>query len=87
MAKKIKKNKLVNKLVHLIELADLAEFEDSDVGLGDYHRGSAHGLRAALALVSSKAVPAYAIIKRNSYEFEPYEESGAAPEFALEYCE
>lgn len=93
MAKKLSKKKvkkLVNDLVHMIELADLAEFEDSEVGLSDYHRGSAHGLRAALSLISKKSVPEYAIIKRgsvNSIGFTTYEETGDMPELVLDWCD
>jgi len=104
MPKKIKKKKvkrLINDLVKMIELADLAEIEDADLDLSDYHRGSATGLRAALSLISDKDVPQYAIIKRGdalSYRFMPYEETGVAnivharlelqePEFALDFCD
>ena len=87
--KKLKKKqvkKLVNKLVHMIELADLAEFEDASVGLADYHRGTGHGLRAALSLIDDNAVPRYAIIERgiSSIKFEEYEPE---PELALEWCD
>ena len=77
MSKKLKKKKvkkLVNKLVHMIELADFAEFEDASVGLAEYHRGTAHGLRAALSLIDDKAVPRYSIIERgNKISFQPYD--------------
>lgn len=94
MAKKLKKKqvkKLINRLVHMIELADLAEFEDAEVGLGDYHRGTAHGVRAALSLISDKDVPQYAIIKRGDmrprYALLPHTETGAAPELALQWVD
>jgi hypothetical protein len=85
MSKKIKKKKLINKLVHMIELADLAEFEDASVGLDDYHRGTAHGLRAALSLIDDKAVPRYSIIDRGErIRFEPYD---AESELTLEWAD
>jgi len=93
MAKKLKKKqvkRLINDLVKMIELADLAEVEDESIDLSDYHRGSAAGLRAALSLISDKDVPAYAIIKRGDafpYRFVPYTETGAAPELALDWCD
>ena len=93
MAKKLSKRKvkkLINSIVKMIELADLAEVEDAELDLSDYHRGSAAGLRAALSLISDEAVPEYAIIKRGDafpYRFVPYEETGAAPELALDGCE
>jgi len=58
------KKKLVNELVYQIELADLAEFEDYDVGLSDYYSGMANGLRAALTLINKHAVPRKEIIVR-----------------------
>jgi hypothetical protein len=85
MKKKIKKKKLINKLVHMIELADLAEFEDASLGLADYHRGTAHGLRAALSIIDDKAVPRYSIIERgNRISFQPYD---AEPELTLEWVD
>jgi hypothetical protein len=93
MAKKLSKRKvkkLINSIVKMIELADLAEVEDAELDLSDYHRGSAAGLRAALSLISDEAVPEYAIIKRGDafpYRFVPYEETGAAPELALDWCD
>lgn len=105
MAKKLTKKqvkRLISDLVHRIELADLAEVEDSELDLSDFHRGTATGLRAALALISEKAVPEYAIIKRGQtypyrLGFFPYEETGVAnivhanlepaPEFALDWCD
>jgi len=88
MAKKLKKKqvkKLINKLVHMIELADLAEFEDASVGLADYHRGTGHGLRAALSLIDDKAVPRYSIIERGDrIKFEVYDPE---PELALEWSD
>lgn len=74
--KKLKIKKISDRLVALIELADLAEFEDASVGLADYHRGTAHGLRAALRLIDPKAEPAiYSIIDRGSkVELRKYHE-------------
>ena len=62
----------------MIELADLEKF-DSEDGLSDYHTGCAHGLRAALNVISKKDVPAYAIIRRGgplSVNFDSYDETG-----------
>lgn len=105
MAKKLSKKKvkrLISDLVHRIELADLAEIEDSEIDLSDFHRGTATGLRAALELISKKAVPEYALIKRGQaypyrLGFVPYQETGALtvvqeqpqeePEFALDGCD
>jgi len=65
MAKKLgkkKTRKLINELVHLIHLEDLAEFEEADTGLAQYHNGCARGLRVALRMISPKDEPAYKII-------------------------
>ena len=76
MAKKLKKKqvkKIVNKLVHYVELEDLAEFEEADNGTSEYHRGVAQGLRAAIRLISPNDEPEYAIIMRgNKLEMRRY---------------
>jgi hypothetical protein len=103
MAKKLSKKqvkRLISDLVHRIELADLAEIEDSELDLRDFHRGTATGLRAALEIISKKAVPEYALIKRGQaypyrFGFISYEETGAATtlqeqeesELALDWCD
>lgn len=69
MPKKISKKKLkkiVNQLVHYVELEDLAEFEEADTGTSEFHRGVARGLRTAIRLISPKDEPEYAIIMRGN---------------------
>jgi hypothetical protein len=75
--KKLKIKKISDRLVGLIELADLAEFEDASLGLSDYHRGTSHGLRAALRLIDPDAEPSlYSIIDRGSkIELRKYHEN------------
>jgi hypothetical protein len=94
MAKQIKKKKLkkiISKLVHYIELEDLAEFEETDTGTAEFHRGVARGMRTAVRLLSPKDEPDYAIIKRGElmsrYNFVPYDESGATQELTLEWVD
>jgi hypothetical protein len=65
MAKKLgkkKTRKLINELVRLIQLEDLAEFEEAETGLAQYHNGCARGLRVALRMISRKDEPEYEII-------------------------
>jgi hypothetical protein len=72
------RKRIINELVTMIELADLEEY-DSEDGLSDYHKGCAHGIRAALNVISKKDVPAYAIIRRGgplSVDFKSYDETG-----------
>jgi len=59
---KKKTKKLINELVHLIHLEDLAEFQEAETGLAQYHNGCARGLRVALRMISPKDEPAYKII-------------------------
>lgn len=78
MAKKLNKKKtrkLINELVHLIHLEDLAEFEEADTGLAQYHNGCARGLRVALRMISPKDEPAYKIIDIGSrIQLQTYDE-------------
>lgn len=82
---KKKTRKLINELVRLIQLEDLAEFEEEDTGSAQYHNGCARGLRVALRMISRKDEPAYKIIDIGSkIQLHRYEEDR---ELTLEWCD
>lgn len=73
---KIISKRTIHKLVHSIELQDLAEFDAEDELDAEHSRGIAKGIRMALELIDKHAVPGYNIIRRGGIELsiETYEE-------------
>ena len=82
------KKEYINKLVDQVHKEDLAELEDYDVGLADFHRGYAQGLRHAIELLDKYAVPDYELIDVGSkIQLVRYEEQEPVSELTLEWSD